>query len=1051
MIRVLDNLQRIGEESLYADQVSISIGMGTCGIGSGSDRLMERFKAEVEERKLPILIRAVGCFGACSEEPLVMSSAPGHAAVLYSRVTEEDVVPIIEAALKKSYYKARAWAKISEWDHHLSLHTYGSGYPELPEWDEVEFFRPQKKLVLRNSGIIDPDSIAEYVAVGGYRAFYKVLGGMSRLEVIQEIKDARLRGRGGAGFPTGLKWELMAKESDETKYLICNADEGDPGAYMNRNEMESDPHSLIEGMLIAAYATSAREGIIYVRAEYPLAVRRLRGAIASAYEHKLLGKNILGSHFSFDLSVVEGAGAFVCGEETALIASLEGLSGRPRVKPPFPSKRGYLGKPTTINNLETWCNVPLIIAMGSAWFARIGTPLSPGTKVFSLVGKSRYTGLVELALGEKLTTLVYGAGGGSANAEKKIKAVQSGGPSGGCIPAHLFEAAIDYENLAQIGAIMGSGGMVVMDSDNCMVDSARYFLQFTTSESCGKCTPCREGLSQALAILDRICEGRGESGDITLLEELSSHISDTALCGLGQSAMNPVATTIRYFAQEYESHIKRHRCEAGTCETLVAELCSNSCPLTMRIPTYITLLKENRLVEAFTSTLEDNPLPGTLGRICHFHCQMRCRREEIDSPVHQGELHRYIADTLYKMGQEQEVYQAMVKAKYPSSGKKIAIVGSGPAGLTAAFYLVRLGHEVVVYDEHAQGGGVLRYGIPAYRLPRDVLDKELELFDLLGVTFRYNQSLGRDFSLEQLRSHNDAVILALGSYHHATLTLSGSDGGGVIQGTEVLRRLAEGEDLGVGRRVVVIGGGNVAIDVARSLWRVGCEVSIAYRRGRAEMPANRSEIDELFAEGVAVHFDVAPKAVVRTADGAVSALSVSELELGDWDVSGRRRRIPTGRESTIACDTIIIAIGERVDSALIEDQGLKVNQEGHLEVEPYTYRTTIDGVYGIGDVITGPSTAAEAMGHAKEVAHQIDCSLMGEIRFHTLFTDFEYGQEIWDTAHEGRAIKAGQLTVNERRNSFREVNLGYSGRQARMEASRCLRCDVCLDGEVSNG
>ena len=1051
MIRILDQLQRVGEESLYPQEATIAIGMGTCGVGSGADVLYRRFGEEIERRKLPIQLRSVGCFGACSEEPLVMTGVTGLPMVLHRQVSELDVLPIIDAVLAKRYHKGRVYCKISEWDHHLSKYSYGTGYPEVPEWNQIDFFRSQKKLVLRNAGIIDPDSIAEYVAVGGYRAFYKVLGGMSRSEVIQVIKDARLRGRGGAGFPTGLKWELMARETEEEKYLICNADEGDPGAYMNRNEMESDPHSLIEGMLIAAYATSAKEGIIYVRAEYPLAVKRLNDAIAAAYEHTFLGKNILGSHFSFNLSVVEGAGAFVCGEETALIASLEGHAGRPRVKPPFPSKKGYLGKPTTINNLETWCNVPLIIAMGSAWFARIGTNLSPGTKVFSLVGKSRNTGLVELPLGEKLTTLVYEAGGGSSNVEKSIKAVQSGGPSGGCIPAHLFESSIDYENLAKIGAIMGSGGMVVMDSDNCMVDSARYFLEFTTAESCGKCTPCREGLSQALSVLDRICEGEGKESDIALLEELSRHISDTALCGLGQSAMNPVATTIRYFAQEYESHIKRRRCEAGTCETLVAELCSNSCPLTMRIPTYITLLKENRLVEAFTSTLEDNPLPGTLGRICHFHCQMRCRREEVDSPVHQGELHRYLADTLYKMGQEQEVYQQMIEDKYPSTGKKIAIVGGGPAGLSAAFYLVRLGHEVTIYDEHPQAGGVLRYGIPAYRLPRDVLDKELELFDLLGVNFRFNTSLGTDITVEALRGANDAVILALGSYHHSHLTLEGSEGGHVIQGTEVLRRQAEGEDLQVGKRVVIIGGGNVAIDVARSLWRLDREVTIAYRRGRDEMPANRSEIAELFAEGITVVFDVSPKSVVRDGTGKVTGLSVNELEQGAFDVSGRRRRIPTGKDSIIECDTVIIAIGERVDSALIEAEGLSVNEAGHLAVERYTYKTALDGVWAIGDVITGPSTAAEAMGHAKEVAHLIDCSLMGEIRFHTLFTDFKYGQEIWDTAHEGRQIKAGQLPVAERHSSFAEVNLGYSGRQARMEASRCLRCDVCLEGEVSNG
>jgi len=393
----------------------------------------------------------------------------------------------------------------------------------------------------------------------------------------------------------------------------------------------------------------------------------------------------------------------------------------------------------------------------------------------------------------------------------------------------------------------------------------------------------------------------------------------------------------------------------------------------------------------------------------------------------------------------------MVKAKHPPTGKKIAIVGAGPAGLTAAFYLVRLGHEVTIYDEHKAAGGVLRYGIPAYRLPRDVLDKELELFDILGVKFVFETKLGRDFTVEQLRQSNDATILALGAYHHANLSLENSEGGGVIQGTEILRRQAEGEELGIGKEVVIIGGGNVAIDVARSLWRLGHEVTIAYRRGRKEMPANTSEIEELFAEGVAVHFDVSPQRVVRTKSGKVSGLEVNELELGPYDVSGRRRRTATDRTRVLACKSVIIAIGERVDKALLEMEGLGISEAGNLKVDRYTYTTGIPGVWAIGDVISGPSTAAEAMGHAKEVAHLIDCRLTGEVRLPSLFTDFAYGQEIWDTAHEGRQIKAGQLPVGERRNSFAEVNLGYTGRQARMEASRCLRCDVNLEGEVSNG
>ena len=1050
MIEKLAHMVHEGEQRLYPNRPMITVGMGTCGIGSGADVLYEGFASYIEKHNLPILLRSVGCFGFCSEEPLVMLYLPSHPLVVYSRVESADVPFLADNLNEGRFWRERLLCKISAWDHHLSFHSYGEGLAELKEWNELPFFHSQTKLVLRDAGLIDPDSIEEYVAVGGYRSFASLVGVMSREEVLSVIKDSHLRGRGGAGFPTGLKWELMAKEEADRKFIICNADEGDPGAYMNRNEMESDPHMVIEGMLIGAYATGAKEGIIYVRAEYPLAVQRLKRAIAQAYEHHLLGEHILDSHLSFDLSVVEGAGAFVCGEETALIASLEGKAGRSTAKPPFPSQKGYLGYPTTINNLETWCNIPLVIGKGSNWFQRIGTPKSPGTKVFSLVGKVRHTGLVELALGEKLTTLVYEAGGGSVQSTKRIKAVQSGGPSGGCIPASLFDTPIDYENLTKLGAIMGSGGMVVMDNDNCMVDSARYFLEFTTKESCGKCTPCREGLSQALQILNRITTGEGRMEDLALLSELCTHISDTSLCGLGQSAMNPVATTLHYFQSEYEEHILQKHCEAGTCEAIVSELCSNSCPLGMRIPTYIALLRENRLVEAFTSTLEDNPLPGTLGRICHFHCQMRCRRESLDNPVHQGELHRYLADTLYKMGQEQDVYQDLQRRIPKRTNKRISIVGSGPAGLSAAFYLSRLGHEVIIYEQEKEAGGVLRYGIPDYRLPKDILDKELELFGLLGVKFAFSTKLGRDVRLEDLRSSSDAVILALGSYHHASLELPGSDGTGVVQGTDVLKRLAVHEPDTIGKRVVIIGGGNVAIDVARSLWRLDKDVVIAYRREADEMPANRSEIEEAQAEGLTFLFNVAPTEVVRDAQQNVIALRCEHLLPGVYDLSGRRKRGGTSTYEDLACDTIVIAVGERVDADLLASEGLSVTKGGQLAAQRHSYLTSKANVWAIGDVITGPSTAAEAMGHGKEVASIIDRCLMGKERFASLFSSFTYDKSVAKTLHEGKAIQAEKLELSQRKHSFAEVNKGYSGRQARMEAGRCLRCDIHLE-EVLNG
>jgi NADH-quinone oxidoreductase subunit F len=429
------------------------------------------------------------------------------------------------------------------------------------------------------------------------------------------------------------------------KYIICNADEGDPGAYMNRNEIESDPHSLLEGMLIGGFLTGATLGIIYVRAEYPLAVHRLERAIEQAKAYGFLGEDILGRGFNFNIELVEGAGAFVCGEETALISSLEGCAGRPRPRPPFPAQKGLWGYPTNINNVETWYNVAPIVAKGPAWFTETGSSKSPGTKVFSLVGKVKNTGLVEMPLGTPLKTFVYDVGEGSASGHA-VKAVQTGGPSGGCIPQEMFDTPVDYESLAKLGSIMGSGGMVVMDDDNCMVDVARYFIEFTHSESCGKCVPCRVGLDKALRILNQLTRGKGTEEDLNALDELGRMIRDTSLCGLGQTAPNPVLTTMRHFRHEFEDHLRAHRCRAGVCQDLALSPCENSCPLHMNIPRFLELYKEGRVDEAFESVILDNPLPASTGRVCQHPCDNRCRRHAMDEAVNMREVHRLIADTI---------------------------------------------------------------------------------------------------------------------------------------------------------------------------------------------------------------------------------------------------------------------------------------------------------------------------------------------------------------------------------------------------------------------
>ncbi|MBP1691802.1 MAG: NADH:ubiquinone oxidoreductase, partial [Bacteroidetes bacterium] len=584
----LEKVRQRGMSTLLPSVPKISVGSGTCGIGNGANEVYDALQRAIKSRHVTMHLNRVGCFGFCAEETLVNCYVPGQPLVILHKVTPKDAEAIIDGLSRGMIPLRKALCKIEQWDFFTSQMEFGTGLGSVPAWNAIPFFKGQKKIVLRDAGLIDPEDIAEYIAVGGYSSLLKALTQLTPDEVLQEVKKSKLRGRGGAGFPTAIKWEMMKNIQTDKKYIICNADEGDPGAYMNRNEIESDPHALIEGMVLGAYVMGATEGVMYVRAEYPLAVQRFKKAVADAREMGLLGKNIFNSPFSFDLSYVEGAGAFVCGEETALIASIEGRAGRPIPRPPYPAQKGLWGKPTNINNVETWINVPVIVRIGGDEFAKFGTPTSTGTKVFSLVGKVKNTGLVELPLGTPLANIIYQMGEGTGT-KKKIRAVQTGGPSGGCVPVEHFNTPVDYESLTKLGTIMGSGGMVVMDQDNCMVDVARYFVEVTYAESCGKCVPCREGLAQALAILNKITAGDATMDDLDTLERLSYVIRDASLCGLGQTSANPVLTTLRYFRDEYEKHIIQKRCKAGVCEKLFVALCENSCPLHMNIPGYLQL------------------------------------------------------------------------------------------------------------------------------------------------------------------------------------------------------------------------------------------------------------------------------------------------------------------------------------------------------------------------------------------------------------------------------------------------------------------------------
>jgi NADH:ubiquinone oxidoreductase subunit F (NADH-binding)/(2Fe-2S) ferredoxin/Pyruvate/2-oxoacid:ferredoxin oxidoreductase delta subunit len=558
---------------LYRSHVLVCGGTGCTS--SDSEKILEKFESEIEKLDLSKEIKVVktGCFGLCEVGPVVIIYPEG---AFYSRIKVEDVPRIAEEHL----LKGRIVTDL--------LYKEAIDEEKLRSLNEVDFYKKQKRVALRNCGVINPEDIDEYIAFDGYKALGKVLTEMTSEEVIETLKKSGLRGRGGGGFPTGTKWNFAYSAKGDKKYVVCNADEGDPGAFMDRSILEGDPHAVVEAMTIAGYAVGSDQGYIYIRAEYPIAVKRLQIAINQAKEYGLLGENIFNTDFNFDLEIRLGAGAFVCGEETALISSIEGQRGMARPKPPFPANEGLWGKPTLLNNVETYANIPQIIINGPEWFTSMGTEKSKGTKVFALGGKINNTGLVEIPMGTTLREVIYEIGGGIPGG-KAFKAVQTGGPSGGCITADHLDTPIDYDNLIALGSMMGSGGMIVMDEDNCMVDVARFFMDFIVDESCGKCTPCREGTKRMLEILNKITDGKGEPEDIDKLQSLAQTIKSSALCGLGQTAPNPVLSTLRYFRDEYEAHVKDKRCPAGVCKSMLAYvimpdsckkcgICASKCP-----------------------------------------------------------------------------------------------------------------------------------------------------------------------------------------------------------------------------------------------------------------------------------------------------------------------------------------------------------------------------------------------------------------------------------------------------------------------------------------
>jgi NADH-quinone oxidoreductase subunit F len=1000
-------------------------------VSNGSFKIKESLERELKKHDLENEVSVVmtGCNGFCAQGPVAVVKPDD---IFYQLLGEDDIPHLVE----EHFLKGRPVKKL--------MYTPPAEESPVPTMSNIGFFSKQRLIALRNRGLIDPEQIDEYIARDGYAALAKALTKMKPKQIIEEIKKSGLRGRGGAGFPTGRKWELARASKGDTKHIVCNADEGDPGAFMDRSIIESDPHSVLEGMIIGAYAIGASNGHIYIRNEYPLARQRLIKAIEQARDYGLVGKNIFGTDFDFDISIHRGAGAFVCGEETSLIASLEGRSPEPTVRPPFPVESGVWNEPTNINNVETWANVPEIIDRGAEWFAGIGTESSKGTKVFSVVGKVRNTGLVEVPMGITLQEIVYDIGGGIPN-NKKFKAVQTGGPSGGCIPASLLTLPIDYEKLAEVGSIMGSGGLIVMDEDTCMVDVARYFLEFLRDESCGKCTACREGVDVMYQILTRICAGEGEEEDIAILEELSEAVKDSALCALGGTAPNPVLSTIRYFRDEYEAHIKYKRCPAGVCREIISAACQHTCPIEQDVPCYIGLIAHGKFEQAVEIVRRENPLPSICGRVCTASCETKCRAGEGDGDaISIRVLKRFLADY------EREKGLDVIPRPKQKREEKVAIIGSGPAGLTCAYYLALEGYGVTIFESLPVLGGMLAVGIPDYRLPKDILNWEIENIKKLGVEFKTNTTVGKDIQIEYLQKEYKAIFIATGSHKGLKMNIEGEDLPQVIDAVDFLRALHLKQDVEVGQRVAVIGGGDAAIDAARAAKRLGKDVTILYRRTRNEMPAAKEEIDGAIEEGIDIQFLVTPIRALSE-NGQLKGIECTKMELGEIDRSGRRRPVPIeGSEFTMEIDTLMPAIGQRPDLSVAEtDERIQTTRSGTIQTDPETLCTGADGVFAGGDVVSGPNAVTAAMAHGKVAAKMIhkyiqEQPLEQEYKVTRPAIRVEAVELTDKEIEELQKPAVPTLALEERTEGFKEVELGFTEEMAIKEAKRCLRCDLEL-------
>lgn len=1037
-----DTIQSQIQERKDDKRPVLTVSAGTCGQARGSLGVIESLKKTIKKEDLgdKVRIRVSGCHGFCEAEPNIIIHPHD---IFYQKVTPKDTLEITTQTVLNKKILDRL------------LYVDPSTGKKVSMEKDISFYKKQRRIILGNNALINPTHIEDYLSIGGYSSLSKVLSSMTPEETTETIKKSGLRGRGGAGFPTGYKWEFTRKAKNETKYIICNADEGDPGAYMDRSLLEGNPNLVLEGMIIGAYAIGADEGYIYVRDEYPLAVKHISTAIAQAGEMGLLGDNILGTGFNFRITISKGAGAFVCGEETALIASVEGRIGEPRQRPPFPAIKGLWKKPTNINNVETWANVPLIIEKGAEWFSEIGTSGSKGTKIFSLVGKINNTGLVEVPMGITLREIIFDIGSGIPEG-KKFKAVQTGGPSGGCLPEKNLDLPIDYESLTEAGSIMGSGGMIVMDENTCMVDVAKYFLNFLRDESCGKCISCREGTQRMWEIIKDISEGKGREEDLQLLEELALATKNASMCGLGQTAANPVLSTLRYFREEYEKHIKQKKCPALVCKEIISAPCQYTCPIDQEASVYIALIAQGKYKEALNIIWKDNTLPSVCGRVCHHPCESVCRAGEIGEPIAIRSLKRFVLDWA-----RENDYKIQTAHKTPNKNAKVGIVGAGPAGLTAGYSLSQKGYQVTIFESSPVLGGMVAIGIPEHRLPKSILNFDIENIKNSGINIKTNASLGKDFSIDDLFSQGyKAIFIAIGAHKPMKLKIPNEDAEGVIQAMELLKAVNLGKEVQLGRKVGIIGGGNAAIDAARVAVRnTNCDkVTILYRRTRKEMPAFEEEIGSAIKEGIDIQFLVTPIKVL-TKNGKVTGVECIRMRLGDVDASGRRRPIPIeGSEFRVELNTLIPAIGERPDVSFLRKQDkIEVSEWDTLIVNNETLMTSREGVFAGGDVVTGPYTVVDAMSAGKVAAKSIEKYLerKSPVREYRLSRPSIYVEAVElgeEEIMKAKRPKMPTLSISARKKNFKEVDLGFTKEMAIKEARRCLRCELeTEDGKKEMG